>query len=146
MDPVHRHPQRPRTLVEANESFDFWLIPKEMGLLATVYKPEGRYIGMCGLYPCRTEDGEVVPGEARLAFYLAAAYWNQGLATEAGRAFIEYGFEVLGLTRIEAGASVKNLASNRVLEKIGMRWVESGGNGDDGGPAWHSWELLRDRS
>jgi [ribosomal protein S5]-alanine N-acetyltransferase len=142
MDPVHRYPQRPRTLAEANESFDFWLIPKEMGLLATIYKPEGRYIGMCGLYPCRTDAGGLIQGEARIAFYLAAEYWNRGLATEASLAFLEYGFQVLGLKRIEAGASVKNLASNRVLEKTGMRWVESGGQGENGEPVWHSWELL----
>ena len=44
------------------------LPPKPMGLRATVFKPEGRYIGRCGLYPNRTEDGEIIPGEAQAAF------------------------------------------------------------------------------
>ena len=34
----------------------------------------------------RSDDGEVIPGEARLAYYLARPYWGRGLATEAGRA------------------------------------------------------------
>lgn len=114
-----------------------------MGLLATIYKPEARYIGRCGLYPHRDERDLIVPDVATLAFYLDADYWGRGLATEAGRAFIEFGFEELGLHRIVAGASVKNLASNRVLAKIGMLWARSGGNGEDGGPAWHEWEALR---
>jgi uncharacterized protein (TIGR03067 family) len=58
---------------ELERSFrEGWLPPKPMGLLATVYKPEGRYVGRCGLYPVRRDDGAVVPGEARLAYYLAA--------------------------------------------------------------------------
>jgi ribosomal-protein-alanine N-acetyltransferase len=104
------------------------------GVLATVFKPEGRYIGRCGLYPRRDEDNQVIPGEARLAFYLARPYWGRGLATEAGRAFVEYGFRHLGLSRIEAGVNAKNLASNRVIEKLGFVWVRSG---EGEGSSWH---------
>jgi ribosomal-protein-alanine N-acetyltransferase len=108
------------------------------GLLATVFKPENRYIGYCGLYPQRGADNVVISGEARLAFYLARPYWGRGLATEAGRAFIEYGFNHLGLSRIVAGANARNLASNRVLTKIGMVWLRSG---EGGGNRWHAYEL-----
>lgn len=129
----------PLSREEAEKSFrGAVLAPKPMGLLATVYKPEGCYIGQCGLYPHRTGDNAVIPGEAVLAFYLARPYWGRGLATEAGRAFVEYGFGRLGLARIVAGANAANLASNRVIRKLGFVWARSG---EGGGNAWHEYEL-----
>jgi RimJ/RimL family protein N-acetyltransferase len=111
-----------------------------MGLLATVFKPNGDYIGRCGLYPRRDEDDQTVPGEACIAFYLARAYWGQGLAYEAGRLFIQYGFDVLRLSRIEAGMSAHHFASIRVIEKLGFTWIRSG---EGGGSRWHEYELRR---
>jgi len=138
-DPVYRSPQGVHPRTELERSFrEGWMRPKSMGLLATVYKPEGRYIGRCGLYPLRNDANEVVPGEALIAFYLARPYWGRGLATEAGRAFIAHGFGQLGLSRIEAGINAKNLASIRVIEKLGFSWVRSG---EGGGSSWHEYEL-----
>lgn len=66
-DPAYRWPQKVHPRAELERSFrEAWLLPKPMGLLATVHKPDGRYIGRCGLYPLRTEEGIVVPGEAQL--------------------------------------------------------------------------------
>jgi ribosomal-protein-alanine N-acetyltransferase len=136
---------RPLSREEAEKSFrsivigqEVRLQPKPMGLLATVFKPEGRYIGRCGLYPHRGEGNEVIPGEAQLAYYLARPYWGRGLATEAGRAFIQYGFTELGLSRIEAGVNANNLASLRVIQKLGFVWIRSG---EGGGSSWHDYEL-----
>jgi RimJ/RimL family protein N-acetyltransferase len=138
-DPEYRWPQLPHPRAELERSFrEGWLPPKPMGLLATVFKPEGRYIGRCGLYPNRDDNDKVIPGEARLAFYLARPYWGRGLATEAAQAFVEYGFRELGLSRIEAGINANNAASNRVVQKIGFVWVRSG---EGGGNAWHQYEL-----
>ncbi len=103
-----------------------------------MYKPEDRYIGRCGLYPQRDDDGQVVAGEAVLAYYLARPYWGRGLATEAGRAFVRYGFETLGLSRIIAGMNVLNLASIRVAEKLGFVRVRSG---EGGGNRWYEYEI-----
>ena len=140
-DPIYRAPQRVHPREELERSFtQTWLPRKEMGMLATVFKPDGRYIGRTGLYPHRSEDGSIVPGEATLAFYLARAYWNRGIASEAGRAFIEYGFRDLGLIKIHAGMNAANLASQRVIEKLGFHWVRSGG---DATTEWHDYELPR---
>jgi ribosomal-protein-alanine N-acetyltransferase len=111
-----------------------------MGLLATVFKPDGRYIGRCGLYPHRGEDDVIVPGEAQIAFYLARPYWGRGLATEAGLAFVRHGFGELGLTRIEAGINARNLGSLRVIEKLGFVRIRSG---EGGGSSWHLYEMRR---
>jgi [ribosomal protein S5]-alanine N-acetyltransferase len=138
-DPVYRSPQPVHPRAELERSFSRTLATANaFGLLATVFKPEGRYIGRCGLYPRRNDANEVVPGEGCIAFYLARPYWGRGLATEAGRAFVEYGFRKLGLTRIEAGMNVKNLASIRVVEKLGFVWVRSG---EGGGSLWHEYEI-----
>jgi ribosomal-protein-alanine N-acetyltransferase len=128
----------PLSREEAEKSFRNFLAPQPLRPLATVFKPEGRYIGRCGLYPHRDDDNVLVPGEAVLAYYLARLYWGRGLATEAGRAFVEHGFRELGLSRIVAGANAANIASNRVLVKVGFVWVRSG---EGGGSAWHDYEL-----
>ena len=138
-DAEYRCPQKVHPRAELERSFrECWMVPKPMALLATIFKPEGRYIGRCGLYPNRGEDDVVIPGEARLAFYLARPYWGRGLATEAGRAFIQRGFGVLGLSRIEAGANASNAASNQVLRKLGFKLIRSG---QGGGSFWHDYEL-----
>jgi RimJ/RimL family protein N-acetyltransferase len=138
-DPEYRWPQKVHPRAELERSFrECWMLPKPMGLLAAVLKPENRYIGRCGLYPNRGENNVVIPGEAQLAFYLARPYWGRGLATEASRAFIQRGFGVLGLSRIEASANADNAASNRVLQKLGFKLIRSG---HGGGSFWHDYEL-----
>jgi [ribosomal protein S5]-alanine N-acetyltransferase len=112
----------PRTREEAEERF--WgraMHPPEGGLAmwATVLKADGRYVGRCGLYP-HVVGGACVVDEAVLAFYLAREFWGLGLASEAGRAFVDFGFDELKLTRIVAAVEVGNAASVRVLEKLGF--------------------------
>jgi hypothetical protein len=45
--------------------------------------------------------------EGVLGFYLARPYWGRGIATEAGRAFIDFGFEELGMTQIIASVETR---------------------------------------
>jgi len=99
--------------VEANASH-------RLSLWAAVYKPEDRYIGRCGVYPDLGQNGEELPGIGKLSYFLMPAYWGQGLATEAGTAFVRFGFEELGLTRIRSTVQAGHTASIRVLEKIGF--------------------------
>ena len=139
-DPVYRWPQHVHPRAELERSFrDTWLPSKPMGLLATIFKPDGQYIGRCGLYPYRTEDGAIVPKEASIAFYLARDYWGRGLATEVGQSLIAYGFGHLGLKRIHAGINADNKASLRVIEKLAFRLVRSGGAS---GTRWHDFALV----
>jgi [ribosomal protein S5]-alanine N-acetyltransferase len=57
---------------------------------------------------------------AELGYWLAAPAWGRGLATEAARAAVDFGFRELGLARIYAQVLAGNLASIRVLDKLGM--------------------------
>ena len=138
-DPIYRAPQPVHPRAELERSFrNGWLPTKPMGLLATVLKSSGAYIGRCGLYPLRDEDG-IVRGEANIAFYLARPYWGRGLGTEAARAFVAYGFDELHLRRIVAGINADNAASIRVVQRAGFRLSREG---EGGGNRWLEFELL----
>lgn len=81
---------------------------------AVVEKQRGRVIGACGF--------NLFEGGPRLelVYHFARAYWGRGFATEAARACLRYAFEELGAPAVVASVDKKNLASKRVLEKIGM--------------------------
>ncbi|WP_082127363.1 GNAT family N-acetyltransferase [Calothrix sp. 336/3] len=86
------------------------------GRWGIIYKDNQSLIGHCGL--------EVVDNtsDIEINYLLRRAYWNQGLATEAAAAMIEYGFTQLKLERIVAIAQPENIASRCVMEKLGMRY------------------------
>jgi RimJ/RimL family protein N-acetyltransferase len=56
-----------------------------------------------------------------LGYRLKRSFWGKGFATEGARALIAYGFDQLGLDSIMAQTLQRNLASRRVMEKLGMR-------------------------
>jgi RimJ/RimL family protein N-acetyltransferase len=83
-------------------------------------------------------DGMGQPGmpprtEAELGYLFDPAYGGHGYASEAVAAVVAYAFDALGVRRITAGCFADNLASVRVLEKVGMR-REQHGVGD----SWHA--------
>ena len=131
----------PRTREVAEQKF--WngpMVPVtgRLAMWATVLKPEGSYVGRCGLYP-HLKGEDRVPDEAVLGFYLARAFWGRGLATEAGRTFVNFGFGELGLKRIVTAVDTRNAASVRVLEKLGFV-VE---RFEEGPRSFYHFELLR---
>ena len=100
----------------------------ELGLWATVHKGSNRFIGRCGLLPWTIDQRP----EVEVAYMLAKEYWGQGLGTEAAQAVLDYGFEILDLSRLICLIDRDNLASIRVAEKIGMTFEKEGR--DDKGP------------
>lgn len=84
------------------------------GRWAVVHREDARVIGFCGLK--YLED----LNEVDVGYRLLPAYWGRGLATEAVRATLDFGFETIGLARIIALVVPENLASRRVLEKCGL--------------------------
>lgn len=57
---------------------------------------------------------------AEMGYWIGVPYWNQGYATEAASAVLDFGFENYDLNRFQARHMTKNPASGRVLQKIGM--------------------------
>jgi RimJ/RimL family protein N-acetyltransferase len=90
------------------------------GRWAAVYKPNGKVIGFAGLK--YLDDVK----EVDLGYRFFKEYWGQGIATEASRAIVAYGFDVLRLPRLAAVANIENKASIRVLEKVGFRFEKFG--------------------
>ncbi|MBW4675464.1 MAG: GNAT family N-acetyltransferase [Desmonostoc geniculatum HA4340-LM1] len=90
--------------------------PRTKFQLAVVLKEENLLIGNCGI---RVNNPQL--REANIGYELNPEYWGQGYATEAAHAILNFGFEELKMHRIWSWCVTENIASVRVLEKIGMR-------------------------
>jgi ribosomal-protein-alanine N-acetyltransferase len=62
--------------------------------------------------------------EVEVAYLLGRSFWGRGLATEAAQACLQYGFGQVGLESIVAIVHPENAASRRVIEKLGMSFVD----------------------
>jgi RimJ/RimL family protein N-acetyltransferase len=83
--------------------------------LAVTLETDGLLIGAIGLLI------QTAHRRAELGYWLGVPYWNHGYCTEAARAIIGYGFDVLGLHKITSRYILGNDASERVMIKAGMR-------------------------
>lgn len=119
-------PDAPRSREEAREELEWHMNghPRfpQLGLWATVHKETGKFIGRCGLLPW-TIDGQ---DEVEVAYTIAREHWGQGLATEAAQAILQYGFEKLKLSRLICLIDEENIGSQKVAEKIGMKFEKEG--------------------
>ena len=70
-----------------------------------------------------TELGAIRVDRAELGYWLAPALWGQGYVTEAARALVQYGFDIVGLHKVTVGCVERNVGSRRVIEKIGFALV-----------------------
>ena len=86
------------------------------GLWLMLSGPADTAVGFCGFWPFHQ------PAQLELLYGLVPSHWNRGLATEAARALLRFGFEERGFPTIRASTDALNTASIRVLEKIGMRF------------------------
>lgn len=77
-----------------------------------------RLVGHCGLLH-KDVDGH---GEIEVVYVIAQSEWRQGYASEIATALAQHAFENLGLTRVVALIDPRNLASERVASRIGMRF------------------------
>lgn len=84
------------------------------GRFACVWKATGEVIGFSGV--------KYVPeiGDTELGYRFLPEYWGRGLATEAGAASIEFARSTLGLARLVAMVHPDNIASARVVTKLGF--------------------------
>ena len=78
-------------------------------------RESGRMIGTCGF-----TSFDLPHNAAQVGYVLNPEFWGQGIAPEALRAVLCFGFRELGLNRIEACYIRENARSRRVMEKVGM--------------------------
>lgn len=85
------------------------------GLYAVERRSDGRFIGFVGLSHHRA-----LPADVEIGWRLARPVWGDGLATEAAMVVRDHAFGDLGIPRLIAVTTDENLASRRVMDKLGM--------------------------
>jgi RimJ/RimL family protein N-acetyltransferase len=88
-----------------------------LGYWAAEMRDDGTFVGWFHLRPDRIDDGE-----QELGYRLRRAAWGLGLATEGSRALLEHGFRRVGAARISSRTLAGNRASQRVMQKCGLRY------------------------
>ena len=88
----------------------------QLGTLAIIWKENMKMIGTVELHTYT--DGF----KAELGYTVSPEYWGRGIAVEASKMALKWGFEMLGLKRIECSAYVDNYNSQRVCEKLHLRF------------------------
>lgn len=78
----------------------------------------GKHVGNVGLHPLQ----DIYRNTAEIGYFVGEEFWGRGIATEAIKQMISYGFSELNLRRISAGVMDYNKASARVLEKAGFQF------------------------
>jgi ribosomal-protein-alanine N-acetyltransferase len=79
-------------------------------------KGQAQLIGICNLSPIHVQHSR-----AELGYDLTPSYWGQGIIPEAAGAVVAVAFEQMALHSLEAQIDPRNIASQRVLEKLGFR-------------------------
>ncbi len=108
-------PGAPISLAEAEDMAARRAVGEEF--YAVVLKANQKMVGH--LYFAQIEPKEFLTWE--LGYIFNPAYQKHGYASESARALIEYGFANLGVHRVVAHCNPRNVASWRVMEKVGMR-------------------------
>ena len=89
------------------------------GIWAVEERGSGRLIGRIGL--AHHDDWTASAHDSEVGWTLDRKTWGQGLATEGGAAALRFGFETKRMERIISIAHNENVASQRVMEKLGLR-------------------------
>jgi len=124
------------SLEEAEELYDKYMRPGPPSRfrVAVELKETGEPVGTLGLYSYSERDRR-----AELGYDLLEEHWGRGIMTEAVREVLSYGFEALGLNRVEATMDPLNTRSVRLVERLGFkreghmreRYIYKGGRRDE---------------
>ncbi|MGV9004390.1 GNAT family N-acetyltransferase [Flavobacterium sp.] len=121
------------------ESVQSQYVKNNIGRYATVLKETAEFIGWTGI---KFVNDHIENGHTNFYDYgyrLNEKFWNNGYATEATRFWLEYGFKQLNINIINAYTHADNAASNSILRKCGMSFIED--YQDDDGSKWKWWQV-----
>ena len=109
------------------------------GRFATILKDTGEFIGWTGIKFINEE-----PVNGNINFYdygyrLNEKFWNKGYATEASIAWLDYGFNQMKIEKMNAYTHAQNGASNHILQKVGMNFIEDYLDKDN--VLWKWWQM-----
>jgi RimJ/RimL family protein N-acetyltransferase len=114
------------TLGEADWPGYFFLHPKDRALVGS------------GVFKGPPDDS----GTVEIGYEIASEYWNRGWATEAAQGMIEYAFSHEEVRAVIAHTLALTNASNRVLQKVGMKFITEVEDPEEG-KVWR-WQISRD--
>jgi len=93
----------------------FWVVER---------REDGAVIGFCGLKP--GAENTPIAGEIEIGWLLAAPFWGAGYAQEAAQASLDWGWTNTGAPRIIAITAARNMKSQKLMERLGMRRLAGG--------------------
>lgn len=109
----------------------------KIGRFVMVLKDTNEVIGWAGL----KFNTEMVNNKIHfydIGYRLDEKFWGKGYASEASFAWLDYGFKIMKIPVMEAAAHSDNIASNRILQKIGLQMTETY---LEDGVSWNWYEL-----
>ncbi|MGL2986068.1 GNAT family N-acetyltransferase [Flavobacterium sp. RSSA_27] len=122
------------------ESLQKQYTTNKIGRFATFLKKDGQFIGWTGI---KFINDQIENGNTNFYDYgyrLDERFWNKGYATEATKFWLDYGFNQMQIQEMNAYTHAQNGASNHILSKCGMQFVEEYTAED--GINWKWWQLL----
>lgn len=98
---------------------------RSIGRFATIEKSTGDFVGWSGL-KLNKDEKEELNGKRNfydIGYRFIPRFWGKGYATESSLAILDYGFKELDIKIICGAADVENVASNKILQKIGLKYI-----------------------
>ena len=112
-----------------------------IGRFSTIIKETNELIGWTGI---KYINDHVENGKTNFYDYgyrLNKKSWNKGYATEASKAWLDYGFNKMNIEEMNAYTHFENGASNHVLQKVGFNFVEN--YQDENDVTWKWWQMKK---
>lgn len=94
-----------------------------IGRWAVILKETGEFIGWSGLKLEKNVNGHETFYD--LGYRFIQKHWGKGYGYESAKAFVDFGFNEMKLSVINAYADFNNLGSRKILEKVGMHFVNT---------------------
>ena len=86
-------------------------------VFSVIEKSSEKCVGYCGLKYCDKLNG------IEICYGYSQSSWGQGYGYESAYEVFKYGFQVMGLKKVVAAVNPKNIASEKILKKLGMIYV-----------------------
>ncbi len=111
----------------------------KIGRFSTIIKETNELIGWTGIKLLNDHNENGNTNFYDYGYRLNKNFWNKGYATEASKAWLDYGFNQMNIQEMNAYTHAENGASNHVLQKVGFNFIEN--YPDDKGVIWKWWQI-----